>query len=84
MNQIPNNNNLNPAIIQNPSLIIDKNLNSDNQIINPLLLPIPFRSDLNFNGDSICTIDLIGFNNGDPTIITPTCNHIFHPKCINE
>ena len=49
-----------------------------------ILLCVPFQNNMHFAGDSICSIDLIKFNNGDPVILTPFCNHVFHPACIDE
>ena len=45
---------------------------------------VPFRNNLDFAGDSVCTIDLVGFKEGEAVIVLPNCRHIFHPICISE
>ena len=49
-----------------------------------ILFPVPFSNNMHYIGDPVCTIDLIGFMKGDPTIILPFCNHLFHARCIDE
>ena len=48
------------------------------------MLPLKFNNNLQIAGEAICTIDLLGFREGDSVIITPECMHAFHPKCLDE
>ena len=67
----------------------DIEINDQNRNINvvrndpPYGVPVGFDPGLNFIGDSLCSIDLVGFSRGEMVILTP-CHHIFHPECILE
>ena len=46
-------------------------------------MAVVYDKALQFAGDSICTIDLNGFNEGDKVVVTH-CQHIFHAECLKE
>ena len=48
------------------------------------LRAVQYTGSLQFTGDSVCTIDLLWFRQGDMTIVIPVCKHLFHPTCIRE
>ena len=65
-------------------IVHDKNFQiSEMKVFSPNCFPVKFDSNLNFIGDPLCTIDILGFKKGDMVIVTP-CSHIFHPECIKE
>ena len=65
-----------PVDNQSPNIL-------DETQVTKFIYPTLFRSGLNYTGDSVCTIDLTGFIDGNSVIITPNCFHIFHTICID-